>query len=99
MEEVEEMEEVEVENMDKVNCDEEDSGGDTVNFRRGGKSLMEQKMLMGMMQIETTTLNLQNPLKMQYLKQSLVRLKYRGSQGSIFFRSLKIRSLTSQKSC
>ena len=37
VEEVEEMEEVEEENRDQVNCDEEDSGGDTVNFRRGGR--------------------------------------------------------------
>ena len=29
------MEEVEEENRDQVNCDEEDGGGDTVNFRRG----------------------------------------------------------------
>ena len=35
--EVEEMEEVEEENRDQVNCDEEDNGGDTVNFRRGGR--------------------------------------------------------------
>ena len=68
-EEKEEMEEVEDENMDQVNCDEEDGGGDTaqdiVNFRQG-MSLMGQKMLMRMMQIETTMLNLQNPLKMQF---------------------------------
>ena len=29
------MEEVEEENRDQVNCDEEDGGGDTVNFWRG----------------------------------------------------------------
>ena len=58
------MEEVEDENMDQVNCDEEDGGGDTTYAR--GKSLMGQKMLMRMMQIETTMLNLQNPLKMQF---------------------------------
>ena len=63
----EEKEEVEDENMDQVNCDEEDGGDDTAQdtFARG-KSLMGQKMLMRMRQIETTMLNLQNPLKMQF---------------------------------
>ena len=55
--------------MDQVNSDEEDGGGNTaqdiVNFRQG-MSLLGQKMLMRMMQIETMMLNLQNPLKMQF---------------------------------
>ena len=61
------MEEVEDENMDQVNCDEEDGGDDTAQdtFARG-KSLMGQKMLMRMRQIKTMMLNLQNPLKMQF---------------------------------